>query len=138
VGKVPGFSSGVLADIAKVLAATDPDRAAQLIADAERAAQSITSRYKKALTLTDVAEALAATDPDRAAQLIADAERAAQSITSKNKKAVALADVAEALAVTDPDRAERIAQLITDEVWKARALVTIAETWSHVVATSSS
>ena len=38
-----------------------------------------------------------------------------------------ITDVASALAATDPDRAERIARSIPDKRWKARALVTVAE-----------
>jgi serine/threonine protein kinase len=99
---------------------TGAQRAARLIDDAERIAQSITNKYWKASALAAVATALAATDPDRA-------EHIARSITTESSKATALAEVATALAVTDPDRAERIARSITDELWKARALVMIAE-----------
>jgi serine/threonine-protein kinase len=99
---------------------TGAKRAARLIDDAERNAQSITNKYWKASALAEVVAALAVTDPDRA-------ERIARSITSESSKANALAEVAAALAVTDPDRAERIARSITDEFWKARALVMAAE-----------
>ena len=101
-------------------------RAARLIADAERTAQSITDKHRKVLALTSVAEALAGADPDRAARLIADAERTAQSITDERAKASALRHVAKALAAADPDRAERIAESITDDFSKAWALVQIA------------
>src|SRR5271166_6481057 len=87
-------------EVAGLQAATDPDRAARLNADAERTAQSITSGSSKASTLASIAGALAATDPDRA-------ERTAQSITVDYWKARALAGLAGALAATDPDRAER-------------------------------
>ncbi len=99
---------------------TGAQRAARLIGDAERIAQSITNKYWKASALAEVATALAAIDPDRA-------EHIARSITSESSKATALAEVAAALAATDPDRAERTARAITDEFWKARALVMIAE-----------
>ena len=95
-------------------------RAARLIGDAERIAQSITNKYWRASALAAIAAAVAATDPDRA-------EHIAQSITSESSKAAALAEVAAALAVTDPVRAERIARAITDDFWKARTLVMIAE-----------
>ena len=114
--------ASALSRIAEALAATDPDRAARLLADAERIANSITDECSKASALSGVAEALAATDPDRA-------ERIANSITDEYWKASALSDVAEALAATDPDRAarlladaERIANSITDESSKASAL----------------
>ena len=126
---------------------------ARLIADAERAAQSITSDPRMAPALTMVARALAATDPDRAvrvAQSITNepwramalanivgalaatdpdrAEHIAQSITEKEREASALADIVDVLAATDPDRAERIAQSITSEPWRASALAKVAET----------
>ena len=113
-----------LANVARELAATDPDRA-RLIATAERLAQSITDDDRKAFTLANVARGLAATDPDRA-RLIATAERLAQSITDDNRKAFVLTSLAGALAATDPDRAERIAQSITDEDRKAFTLVDVA------------
>ena len=71
--------ASALASIAGAVAATDPDRAARLIADAERFAQSITGKTAKASALASVAEAVAATDPDRA-------ERIAQSITDEARR----------------------------------------------------
>jgi hypothetical protein len=109
-------------------------RAARLIADAERTAQSITDEYSKASALTSVARVLAAADPDRAARLVADADRTAQAITDKYRNILALCDVAETLAATHPDRAarliadaERTAQSITDEYSKASALRHVAK-----------
>ena len=101
-------------------------RAARLIADAERTAQSITDEYSKASALTSVARVLAAADPDRAARLVADAERTAQSITDEYSKALALTSVAKALAATDPDRAERIGRSITDKFSNVSALTSVA------------
>jgi hypothetical protein len=46
----------VLASIAEVLAASDPDRAARLIADAERAAHSITDESVRASALVRIAK----------------------------------------------------------------------------------
>ena len=94
---------------------------ARLIADAERAAQSITNEPWRAMALANIVGALAATDPDRA-------EHIAQSITEKEREASALADIVDVLAATDPDRAERIAQSITSEPWRASALAKVAET----------
>jgi hypothetical protein len=48
--------------IAEAVAATDPDRAGRLAADAWPIARAITDDYLKAITLTHVAEAVAATD----------------------------------------------------------------------------
>jgi len=134
-------------------AGNDIARAARLLADAERIANSITDKPTKASALFDVAKALAATDPDRAERVansvITDkpshpwtlsafakalaatdpvrAERIANSITDESTKASALFDVAKALAATDPDQAERIANSIADEFMKALALSGVAE-----------
>ncbi len=108
-------------------ARNDLDRAARLLADAERVAHSTWGKSSKVLALSKVAKALAATDPDRAARLLADAERVARSIRGKFPKAWALSGVAQALAATDPDRAERIAHSLTDEYPKALALSDVAQ-----------
>jgi hypothetical protein len=109
----------------------DRARAARLIADAERIAQSITFDSTRAYALAEVAKAVAATDPDhteRIAQLITDAERIAHSITDEYLKHITLTGLAKAVATIDPDRAERIARSITDESWTAAALTEVAET----------
>src|SRR4029077_5961154 len=96
---------------------------------AERIAQSVTGKGRKAMALGYLAKALAASDPDRAARI-------AQSIVKKDKreKVKLLADVAKALAATDPDRsarlfgdAERVARSIRDEYDKAYPLSDLAE-----------
>jgi hypothetical protein len=74
------------------VAATDPDRAARLIADAERVAQSITNELLKAIAFTYIAWALTAIDPDRA-------ERTARSITENGWKVRALVMSAEPRAM---------------------------------------
>ena len=100
-----------LAWIAKALAATDPPRAARLIADAEDSAELVTGdewntdSWVRAGTLAAVVKSLAATNPDHA-------ERIAQSIPNEHVKAEALADIAKALAATRPESAKRIAQSI--------------------------
>ena len=104
-----------------------PSRYASIVADALRAAHSVTDESLQARALVAVARAVAAIDPGRAGRLIADAERVAQSAPDAARKASALAVVAGPLATTDPDRAERAASSITDESWKARALAGVAE-----------
>jgi CHAT domain len=104
----------------------DPDCAAQLGADAERIAQSITDKSVKSKALADIARALAATDPARAAQLGADAEAIALRIADKSLKPTPLVYITRALAATDPDRAERITQSIADEFLKGPAVASIA------------
>jgi hypothetical protein len=74
------------------VAATDPDRAARLAADAERTAQSsITAKDSKALELVvSIANVYAVDDPDHA-------ERFAQSVTAPIAKVAALVEIAETL-----------------------------------------
>ena len=103
-----------------------PDRAARLLADAERAARSVTDEVHKAAALREVAKAVAATNPDHAARVFADAERAAQSVADEIQKAAALRKVAEAVAAIKPDHAERIARSITSESYRADALREVA------------
>jgi hypothetical protein len=101
-------------------------RHAGIVADALRAAHSITGEDPKARALAAVAEALAATDPERASRLVIDAERVARSATDERPKAAALAAVAGPLAAADPDRAERAAQSITADSPKAQGLAAVA------------
>ena len=144
--------ASALSDVAKVVAATDPDRAVRIASSitveswkpsalssvakavaatdpdrAARIASAITDEFSKASALSGVATVVAATDPGRAARLLADAERIASSITVESWKVGALSDVAKAVAVTDPGRAERIAKSITVESWKVGALSGVAE-----------
>jgi hypothetical protein len=98
-----------------------------VVADALRAAQSITDQDSEARALAIIARAVAATDPGRAARLIADAERIAQSIPDPEKQASALAMVVGPLAKADADRAESAAQSIPGAEWKAPALASVAE-----------
>jgi hypothetical protein len=113
--------------IASTVAATDPDRAARLFDDAERAAQSAHYGQWQAETLARIASAVVTTDLDRAARLFDDAERIAQSITDERSKSETLTNIVKELAASDPDRAERIAQSISVDAWKAKALVAIAK-----------
>ena len=111
----------------------DSDRAARLIGDSERTAQSITDEYRKVRALAAIAKVLAATDPERATRLFGDAERTAHSVPNTGLEARgfwatrALAEVAKALVASNPDRAERIARSITDEPQKAWALAEVAQ-----------
>jgi hypothetical protein len=68
--------------VAKALAASDPDRA-------EDVARSITNEIYQAWALAEVAKVLAASDPDRAARL-------ARSITDEKTQAEVLAEAAKA------------------------------------------
>ncbi|MBO0817738.1 MAG: caspase family protein, partial [Actinobacteria bacterium] len=89
-------------------------RHAGVVADALRAAQSITGAGAKAQALVTIADAVAATDPGRAARLNDDAERLAQSIPDPAVKAAALSAVVHGLAAAAPVRAERLARTITE------------------------
>ena len=109
---VPGEMSKAkaLAHVASMVAAFDPDRAAQVINRAEQLIQATADErmdYLRAAALTEVAVAVAAADPDRA-------ERIAQSIMGGRAvwRRTALTEVAVAVAAADPDRAERIAQSV--------------------------
>jgi Caspase domain len=102
-------------------------RHVSIVADALRAAHSITSEGAQARALAAVAEALAATDSDRAARLIIDADRVAQSTPGANPRAAAVAVVAGPLAAVDPDRAERAAGSITGDGPKAQGLAAMAK-----------
>ena len=105
----------LLADIAGMLAATDPERAARLRDDAERVARSVTGEIDKGSAILGLAVRLAGTDPDRALRL-------ARSIDRVGFRVQALAEIAGALAATDPERAarlreyaERLVRSVTDE-----------------------
>jgi hypothetical protein len=122
-----GAQALYLTRVARALAATDPDRAARLLDDAERLTRP---DHSPTILLSDRA-VLAQTDPDRA-------ERIARSTAGKLSKARALAAVAKALAATDPNRARRLlddaarlARIVTDQSEKAYALTEIAEAWSQ-------
>ena len=107
------------ANIAKALAAIDPDRA-------EGIARSIADDGWRVDALAVIAKVVAATDRDRAARLIADAERIVQSIPEEDFwYDSARADIAMAVAATDPDRAERIAQSIWDDYEKATVIANV-------------
>jgi hypothetical protein len=122
---------GESAPLAQSLAGRrDPARAARLLVDAERVADSITDDRLRVSALSGVAKALAATDPIRAAQLFARAEQVAYVISDRSTQGWALSEVASALAATDPDRAERITRSISDQSAQASALSSIAEALS--------
>jgi hypothetical protein len=72
-----------LSGVARVVAVSDPARAARLLGEAERIANFLTDESAKGSALRDLAVAVAVRDPDRA-------ERIANSITGKFEKAQAL------------------------------------------------
>ena len=71
--------------------------------------------------------AAAPVDPERVSRILQDAMHSADSIASERWKAVTLVNVATAMAATDPEGAERVALSITDDLWKARALLGLLE-----------
>jgi hypothetical protein len=89
--------------------------------------KSITVTHWKAAALAEIGNVLAPTDPGRATRLIVNAERIAQAITEASDQGFPLTVIVKALAPIDPNRAECIAQTITDELWKARALMAIVQ-----------
>jgi hypothetical protein len=69
------------------VAATDPHRAARLLADTERILGWIHNKDERAWVLIEIAEAVAATDPDRA-------KRITQSITLRQIRVWLLLEIA--------------------------------------------
>jgi hypothetical protein len=78
-----------------VLTATDPDRAARLLTDAERMVYSFTDESSKPSELSFLATVLAVIKPDRA-------ERIAHTITDEGWKVSTLSAIAEALTAPSP------------------------------------
>ena len=79
----------------------DPGRAARLVADAHRVAQSIREAEPRALALATVTGPLAITDAETA-------ETVAQALPAQSGKASALAGVAATVAAGDAGRASRL------------------------------
>ena len=106
----------------------DPGRAARLIADAARAAQSITDGALKVLALGRRREG-AGSDRPRRRRPDHRRRRAHRPVDHRRiyKGSGTGYRRGGALAATDPARAERIAQSITDKEKKASALVSIAK-----------
>jgi hypothetical protein len=101
-----------LVAVASAVRRGDPGRAARLVADAHRVAQSIGDADLRALVLAVVTGPLAISDAQTA-------ESVAQSLSDQNWKASALAGVAATVAAGDADRASR---LIADAERDARAV----------------
>jgi hypothetical protein len=138
------------------VAATEPDRAVRLAADAERITRTYTAegaQGKRASALANVSRVLVEVDPEHAEELAAEAERVAQAIAyptpkslqtgqavNEHRKAREVSQVARALSSSDPSRAERIARSITDESQRDETLSVIiadsflGETQGHVIA----
>ncbi|WP_326825833.1 protein kinase domain-containing protein [Streptosporangium sp. NBC_01756] len=95
--------------------------------EAERIARSITDPDNAAHALLNIAEAVARHDRDRARDLLAEAESVARSITVLQWQLDTLCDIAKVAAEHDPAEAERIARSITDPDSQARALREIAK-----------
>ena len=123
-----GEHDGLLAPQQAEPATPRSPRQPDVVADALRAAHSITDDAAKAPALAAAGAALAAANRRRATVLIAEAEDLAQSIPGAAQKASALAAVAARLAHADADRAERLAQSVPNPSLKAPALAVIAET----------
>jgi hypothetical protein len=107
-------------------------RYSRIVADALRAAQSISEENPKAHALAAAARALASTDPGRASLVAADAGRIAQSMASGAARASALAAVTGPLAAYDAERAETLARSIPEASFRASALAGAAETLAAI------
>ena len=107
-----------LAEIAKVLARTDPCTARRLISNAEVIVEGM-GNFKDD-GIASIAPALAVIDPDRV-------ERIAETIIAKGPVHGSIVKIVETLAVSNPDHATRLARSVTDESEKAELLVAIVE-----------
>jgi hypothetical protein len=135
---------------ASALAATDADRAAQALGEAELLVESITDDNTRTRQRHDLSVAVAKTDPRRAERLalsvsgplkddalgwlatvLADtdldrAQRVARLIDDENLRMHALAGLVEVMADGEPDRAERLARMLAGEYWMAEGLCRVA------------
>ncbi|MFE9449609.1 hypothetical protein [Streptomyces sp. NPDC006739] len=117
-----------LAEVARALANSDPERTEQLALEAERLARTMADRDWQAQTLADVALAMADTDPERAERLALDAYRLTEYvIDDRGRRAPATIGVARAMASSDPERAERLAREPTDPYLLAVVTADVAE-----------
>lgn len=121
------WKAQALAAVAAAAAATDPDLATRLHDRAAWIAATLHDEAQSAQAHAGIALALAPRDPDQA-------ERAVDRIHDGAGQAHALAAMAMAVAPADPDRAvhwcavaEEIVAEITNERWKAQALVDVAQ-----------
>jgi Caspase domain len=117
-----------LADVADVMAATDPGRAIRLLAEAEDLTHSIADEGDRAWKLMRIAEVMAAADSDRATRLVGEAEDLALSITDESSRATIIGGLAKAAAASDSDLAERLANSIeVSEYRRTSALEDVAK-----------
>jgi hypothetical protein len=130
-----GVKAAAFAAISVALAHSDQDRAARILADAERIARRITDPYFRAAALAGIANALARENPDRAQGIVAEAEclivgRSDNSGIIGDLISTAIArsqaNVVTGLAPSDPDRASLLARRITDNGSRAVALASVA------------
>jgi len=135
---------------ASALAATDADRAAQALAEAELLVESVTDDNIRTRQRHDLSVAVAKADPRRAERLALSvpgplrddalgwlaavlaeqdldrAQRVARLIDDDDFRMHALAGLVAAMADREPDRAERLARMLTGEYWMAEGLCRVA------------
>ena len=135
-----------LAEVARLVAGVDRNRAIRLVEQAERDVQGPTDLFRKAEVLARAGQAMAVVDSGHAARLFRDAVDAAESIAEQvpdrrelkrrrknflpsvsGSSGEALVRVVSALAESDPDLAENIAGKMTVPSSKAWALKGIAQ-----------
>ncbi|MGF1427124.1 hypothetical protein [Kitasatospora sp. LaBMicrA B282] len=115
----PEFRGQALAEVAGVLAASDPQRALRMVSEAEQAATN-GSLFSRALVLVSVVKVAAGLDPEAADQM-------AQQIDDQTAQEEALIAVARAFAGSNLVRAEQIARSITRPDGRAQALSEVAD-----------
>ena len=92
----------------------------------KRVARRIINPWFKSLALTDVAKTIVNAHPELAAALCIEIEGIARSASADSGRPEIFSRVSTAIARVNPALAERIARLISDDWWRARALAEIS------------
>jgi hypothetical protein len=124
----PAAKARALREMSAQFAETDPELAADVLADALEAAAEISDDYDRAWALRESAVG-PAVDAAQARELLAEAEETAGQIEEVEPQAFALSDIAIAWATLDLPKAKEVLKDITDDYPDARvaALVGMAE-----------
>lgn len=122
-----GSRARQLADVAEVMAATDPGRGVRLLDEAEELARSIIDGGSRAQEFMRIAEVMAAADPRRAMRLITEAEDLVNAMSEDSPKDTIIGGLAKAAAASDSDLAERLANSIVGHHARISALEDVAK-----------
>jgi hypothetical protein len=124
-------AQGTVREVAPTTAETaaaqiDPERAGQLLTEAERWARAISKSDVQAMALTSVKVAAAQIDPDRAGQLLTEAEQHASAIGGASARLETLGEVALAAARTDLAQAEQVIRSLPPDAPKLAEVAMVA------------